>query len=211
MNRKLLIIIGLAALIAGSTGVAFASNSGKPVQAGSAEPSAAVAADDGGEAQYDDVQNEPAADLPAAESQAIIAEEETTAMRERTDLPLVDGKVIQQPESTEELPQSQAVLNDTYAVLRVLDAESGEEVSPQVALGKYYSGCYMSTFTDGTLELCLNPSAEITRKGIYSIYNDILYVDYGNNEIEKYPIIYSHDAVVDSIIVSDGTYDYYFG
>lgn len=209
MSKKVLIIAGLAALVAGITGVAFAANGGTGKTAPTvANPTAAVtqvAADQetvSGDTPDGDT---PVTDTPAAET---TADQQNDSTGETY---IVDGHAVEASASDEELPQTQAVLNDSYSLQYILDAESGEEVSPQVALGKYASSCYLNTYTDGNLELCINPSAEVVQKGIYSIYNDTIYVDFGDGRIVKYPIIYSENAVIESIIVSDGTYDYYFG
>ena len=206
MSRKALIIVGLAVLIAASTGVAFATNNpgqgGKPVTATAAATYPSTEATE--EEIIDDNDTVTEADIPVTEASSENFDDVKDGV-------MIDGHLVEPSSPIENLPESERFLNDIYTLQRVLDAESGEELSLQMVLGKYYNDCTISTYTDGTLELCLNPSADAIKKGIYSIYNDIIYVDYGDGHIEQYPIIYANNAVIESIIVSDGKYDYYFG
>lgn len=204
MSKKALIVVGLAALIAASTGVAFATNGPGQAKPSVTTPTAATVPPTEAVVDYE------VADEADHESGTITeaSEKPTTTVENGV---MIDGHLVEPYAPMEELPETQRFLNDKYTIQRVLDAESGEELSLQVVLGKYYGDCSISTYTDGTLELCLSPSTGEVRKGIYSIYNDILYVDYGDDRIEQYPIIYAENAVIESIIVSDGVYDYYFG
>lgn len=209
MSRKVLVIVGLAALVAASTGVAFASNHHGKKSDDNISPTVAVA-----DAPVDEdtaSSDSDAVNIDTTGETVTPSESSDSVATEAYDGPLIDGHPIEPSYPQEELPESQASLNDSYTIKRVVDVESGEDVSPQVALGKFFSECYLNTYTDGTVEICLNPNTGEVKKGVYSIYNDILYVSYGDDRIEKYPIIYTDNAVVDSIIVTDGPYDYYFG
>ena len=204
MTKKTLVIVGLAAIVAASTGVAFASGNVNKLFSGTdgfaVNPTAATetvvdndASDNGNIASGD------SSDIGSDVSGSV-----APSASNDDDIEIV----LDDHHDDEEIT---ADLSESYTVKRVLDRESGEELSPQVALGKAYSECYLNTYTDGSIKLCLNPASGESRTGVYSIYNDMIYADFGDDRTEKYFIIYSDDNTVESIIVTYGAFDVYFG
>ena len=211
MNNKALVVVGLAAVIAASTGVAFASNGSTHTRGADGDPSPAAQsvsteADISSDSSY-----EPAGDAVTETGENVTAASEPT-----------DATSSYEPSS--QSVQSQTLSGDdsnsssfvvlpsaSYSIKRVVDRSSGEEQAPQLVFGKYYSDCYLTLYNDCTVELCLNPSAGKIEKGTYSIYGDTMYVDHGDDRMSQYKVVFGDNSSIVYIVVSSGEYDVYFG
>ncbi len=212
MKSKALIVVGLAAVIAATTGVAFASNSNSHPRGADSDPVATVA------------QGEPTAENSSGENYSYT---ETQMIIDSADPSVTDNVTEndisattaaestvaerQTSETTSDGNSFNVLPNATYKIQRVLDRSTGEEQLPQVVFGKYYSSCYLTLYNNCTAEICLNPSSGVSETGSYSIYNSIMYVDFGKDRLAEYNVVYNDENTVNYIIVPSGEYDVYFG
>lgn len=194
MSRKALIIVALVVVIAVSAGsVIYAVNHHSGNNADAAK------------------ENTPPAETTVTDT----TDQNDTAA---TDDPTVDATDAPVQTPTEEPTDdsdpngySDAVVSaGTYHVDLVYDHTTGEEVLKTVVFGKLYSYCALTFGEDGTVELCLNPSADEVRKGSYRIYGSVISVVYDDGAGSEYNLITDEDGDIDYIIVNYGDYDVYF-
>ena len=103
------------------------------------------------------------------------------------------------------------VSTTSYNISRIIDHTNGDECTPREVFGKFYYYCYLSFKSDGTFELCLNPSSGEIETGTYRIYDDVLSIEYADGTGTEYTIISDNEGGIDCIIVNYGDYDVYFG
>lgn len=197
MSKKALIIVGLAAVMAASAGIVLSSGGnshprstdGDP--AASAQSSSIAASDDlsdGGPGQDHESSN-------IVESIAVVYGEISSVNSDATGS--IDNDKAHVPTAT-------------YSIKRVVERNSGDEISPQLVFGKYYGGCYLNLYSDSTAEICLNPSTGISEKGSYTIAESTISIDFGKDRAAEYSIVYGENRI-ENIIVVSGEYDVYFG
>lgn len=211
MNNKALVIVGLAAVIAASTGVAFASNGTSHPRGADGDPSTAsqsvsteagVSADGAYDSAADPQAETGESVLPASEAYDATVTTDSTPQSVQSET--VSG-TDSNASSFNVLPSA------SYTIKRVVDRNSGEEQAPQLVFGKYYSSCYLTLYNDCTVELCLSPSTGKSEKGTYSIYGDTMYVDHGDDRMSQYTVVFGDNSSIEYIVVSSGEYDVYFG
>ena len=211
MNNKALIIVGLAAVIAASTGVAFASNDAHHTRGADGDPSTAAQSISTEAGKISDGAD-GSADVPVTE-----AVESAAAPSSAPDASAASETVSQsaQAENVSETDNSGSSFNvlpsASYSIKRVVDRKSGEEQTPQLVFGKYYSSCYLTLYNDCTAELCLSPSTGKSERGTYSIYGDTMYVDFGDDRMAQYTVVFGDNSSIVYIVVGSGEYDVYFG
>ena len=208
MTKKALIIVGLAAVLAASTGVVFATNSNTHQRGADGDPEIAVtgstssAADPSGDDNYSVESTLNSSDI---DDTSYI--EETTASADIT-----QSDVTEQNQTSDDGDSSfQVAPSASYSIVRVIERESGEEQSPQLVFGKYFSSCYLTLYNDCTAEICLSPSTGKSEKGTYSIYGNTMYVDFGDDRMAEYSVVFGDNSSISYIIVGSGEYDVYFG
>ena len=197
MNKKIAAIVGLAAVIAASGGL-ISMNAGRDRGADS----------------------DPASGQTyAAVTEADAAPEETsfadTGAAGLTEAP--DETEAVQTEDTEadaggDVNGCSGILaGSRYSVMRVYDHSVGTEVTAREVFGRYHASCYLSFGYDGSFELCLNPSAGEIRRGSYKVYGDVIFAEYDSGSGSEFTVYPDGSGGIESILVSYGDYDVYFG
>ena len=191
MSKKVLAVVGLAAVIALSTGVI--TYVGTQNQRGSdADIIASKATDQATEA-------DPSDDLP------------TTA--EETETP---SAAPTQPSDTPEDNDSygfgaELAAYGSYRITAVVDHTTGVESSPREVFGKYYAECYLAFSSDGRFRLYINPASGDLLTGSYQVYDDVISVRYDSGIGSEFNIwMKDNSTEIDCIIVNYGDYDVYF-
>lgn len=221
MSRKAVVIVALAAAIAATTGVAFASNNGNiaHVRGADGEPASSIVeqVDDfsGEEVYYSDDAQTSELVAQGDLSDPAVAESETQSSEVEADDQRVDSDTDTDTDTDsdgDEVKTSSVKLPvANYTIQRVVDINNGEEILPQVVFGKYFNDCYLTLYNDSTMELCLNPAAGESESGSYSIDGDYLSVDFGNDRATAYKLLYTDEGAIDTIIVTSGSNVIYFG
>lgn len=208
MSKKAWIIVGLAAVIAATTGVAFASNGGTLHPRGTdGDPVIASSQTAGNDSEYN------------ADGQAIGESGDTSVpvSSEETSEP---DDAVEDADTTEAAPSDDDAENPVsssgslvaeYSIHRIIERETGEEQSPRVIFGKFFNSCYLRLYSDSTLELMLNPTTGVSQTGVFETDDDVMSVEFDNDSHASYQIIYADNGDIDFIIVQDGAYNIYFG
>lgn len=197
MSKKALIIVGLAAVIAASAGIVLSSGGNSHPRSTDGDPAAStqsssIAASD---IFSDDASGQDYEASNTVESIAVVSGEISSVNSDYTGS--IDNDKAHVPTAT-------------YSIRRVVEHNSGDDVSPQLVFGKYFGGCYLTLYSDSTAEICLNPSTGISEKGSYTIADSTISIDFGKDRAAEYNIVYS-DNGIENIIVGSGEYDVYFG
>ena len=208
MSKKALIIVGLAAVIAASTGVVFASNSNAHPRGADGDPITASQTSDVGDT---DVSNDSDIQEAGAQSEETLTDETVVYETLAPEVNVQFTQTEQTGEAGESGSSLQILPSASYSIKRVLDRSSGEEQSPQLVFGKYYGSCYLTLYNDCTAEICLSPSTGKSEKGSYSIYGNTMYVDFGDDRMAQYTVDFGENNTINYIIVTSGEYDVYFG
>jgi len=201
MNKKWLVVVGLAAVIAVSGGVIALTGGQQHPRGADADPTVS-------DSTYADITpaNGDHADTASestqntAESESDIADATESAATVRSD-----------PGNDVNHYSDDLVSTTSYNVARVIDHTNGEECTPREVFGKLYYYCYLAFKSDGTFELCINPSSADIETGNYRIYDDVISIEYADGTGSEYTIISDNEGGIDSIIVNYGDYDVYFG
>ena len=191
MNKKVVVIAGLAAAIALSGGV-IALVGGDSKNTGPTEPTTVYnssaennyidddVTDDATEAAATEPDEEPATEQPVAE-------------------PSDDGA------------DEDILSGSSYSVVRVVDHTVDSEVTPREVFGKMYGSCYLSFQDGGRFSMMLNPSSGEVREGSYKLYGDVISVEYDNGSGSEFDVLTDDSGNIESIRVTYGDYDVYFG
>ncbi len=219
MSRKALVVVGLAAIIAASTGVAFASNTPKQIVRGAdADPVASSvqsgASDNTGN-EYGSFTDD--SNISAQDSNAVVSAvatpsgvAESTADGQAEGDPLsADGSGVN--DGSGGYSASPRIPSAQYTIRQILDQNSGEELSPRVIFGKFFNECKLTLYNDSTLDLCLNPSTGAVETGSYYIDGDLLAVNFGSDRETAFHLIFNDDGDIDYIIVPSADILIYFG
>ena len=195
MNKKILVIIGLAAAIAVSGGViavTTADSGHEKTRDTSGSESSYVQTDDSSTDDTDDSQ--PDASVP-------VIEDETEHV-----LPTRQSETV-----VPSVPFEEQLISAEFTVQYALDHVTGDEVSPRVVFGASYGSCYAWFGDDGRFELCLDPSSGTVRSGDYHIVGNVVSVEYDSGAGAEYDIITDNEGNITYLIVNYGDYDVYFG
>lgn len=207
MTKKALIIVGLAAVLAASTGVVFATNSNTHPRGADGDPSVAVSGETSSVSDTSgDVDYTSESSLNGSETSVPSYTDETNAPADAT-----RSDDTGQTQTSDDGSSFQVAPSASYTIARVIERESGEEQSPQLVFGKYFSNCYLTLYNNCTAEICLSPSTGKTEKGTYSIYGNTMYVDFGDDRMAEYSVVFGDNNSISYIVVGSGEYDVYFG
>lgn len=214
MSRKGLVIIGMAVLLATTGGVAFAGNSSVPPSATASSAAETVNEyydtndenDSDGYVEYHDGEVADPIDDDNAENDILSSPSDPVSN---------DGSADQtEPENNDQSGNddfAERNLIYEFSVQQVIDHNSGDPVAPQVAFGKYYHLCGLKLYDDGSFELNFNPSTGNLKTGTYEIEGDDMIVDFGDNRLDSYRILFGDEGDIESIIIASGKYIIYFG
>lgn len=205
MNKKALIIIGLAVVIAASGGGLLLANGSHP-RGADADPiaSESIFAD----ATSGDVEQTQAGTEDVQDTEPDAATEMTEA---QTDEPTEPDKTPTDAGGSDDEPVvTSDNISGRFTILKVVDHTTGSTQQPRVVLGNYYNDCYLSFEPTGKFELYLNTASGVAEGGTYHIYDNIISVLYDSGIGAEYTLFTSANGSVDYIIVNYGDYDIYF-
>lgn len=221
MTKKAIIVIGLAALLAATSGVALASGSDGHVRGADGDPVkpivSTVTGDQNSGQSSDTADADPGSASSDSGDQDNAAQSETqtaadaSAVSEAYDTAESDNSGSSQS-GNQGSGQAQTVRLPAYqfAIYNVVDRQTGEEQSPRLVFGKYFNACYLTLFNDGTLDICLNPSTGIAETGAFTVTDGIMHVEFNNDRSADYTVRYNDDGDYEFIIVPSGDNDIYF-
>lgn len=211
MNKRVLVIVGLALVIAISGGV-VALNAGNNTEKNKSNASSATSSevDNGGDSQ-DEQDN-----APDNESSDPLVDEATTD-ETNTDADFTEEtQEVQAPTTFDgtvepSVPYDEQIISDTMNVRFVVDNRTGAEVSPRVVFGADYESCYIAFSPNKTFEMCIDPTSGTTRSGQYEFFNDIVSVTYDDGTGSEFDILVDEVGNITHVIVNYGDYSVYFG
>ena len=188
MNKKFLVLIGMAAVIALSGG-AIAYMGGSVHERGSdAEPTEV----------YSVTESE-------ADTEAQTEVEETQPQTE-------DPTDEVSHDENDSRGYKSVMTSKEFHVNRVVDHTDNSEYTPREIFGSIYTYCYLRFDSDGTFELCLNPALGEIRKGSYKIFDSVISAVYDDDgRGAEFDIIAASGGGIEYIVVNYGDYDVYFG
>ena len=208
MSRKALVIVGLAALLAATGGVAFASGGGQQPPVSSSAVSE----------QTNDTYSDNSDDSPYDED----TQDDSNDVVEQsdTDVEAADDGVSSDMENTE--PETEAQDDDTsypvdkqliadFSVIRVIDHNTSDPVAPQMVFGKYYNSCFFRLYDDDSFEICTSPSTGTIDTGSYTVEDENLIAEYDNGKTASYKILFDDSGDIETLIDASGKYIVYFG
>ena len=191
MNKKILIIVSLAVVIAVSGGVI-----------------AFVATHNSKEADTEIIA--PTAAVPA--SAVLVTEEVTAAATEPSAVPVVTEQIVTEVADNDPYGYTDLLCAaGTYRVKRVYDHAQDCEVTAREVFGKLYSYCSLRFYPGGSFELCVNPTSGEIRRGSYAVYGNVISANYDSGSGTEFTIASENPGQIDYIIVNYGDYDVYFG
>ena len=188
MNKKVLIIVGMAAVIAVSGGVVSYLGTGSHERGADADPTS-VYTESAAVTDPDDVTEE----AETEETAEALTEPDTVSHEERDDR-----------------GYKSALTSSYLHVSRVKDHTDNDEYTPREIFGSMYTNCYLLFNADGSFEVCLNPALGEVREGSYKIFGDVISVTYDDGKGAEFDIIPSSGSGFEYIVVSYGDYDVYF-
>ena len=202
MNKKILVIVSLAVVIAAGAGV-FAASSGNSIFRIKNNDIASVGAEGDPTLADEESSDDIVPDVTPDDHD----EESVIETEEVPDEPAseVEDQVKDGPDYTDE------VVSNRFSVMRTVDNSTGDDYSPRVVLGSGYSACYVEFDNTGHFELLLDPATGTVKTGNYALYDDIISVEYDDGSGSEYSIIANSDGGIDYIIVNYGDYAVYFG
>ena len=211
MNKRVLVIVGLALIIAVSGGV-IALNSGNNNDKNKADASSSTASEvDNGSDSQDAQDNTP----DNGSSEPFV--DGTTDVETNTDADFTEEtQVVEAPTTYDgtvepSVPYDEQIISDTMSVKFVVDNRTGSEASPRVVFGADYESCYIAFSPNKTFEMCIDPTSGSTRTGRYEIVNDIVSVTYDDGTGSEFDILVDEMGNITHVIVNYGDYSVYFG
>lgn len=211
MNKRVLVIVGLALIIAVSGGV-VALNSGNNNDKNKADASSSTASEvDNGSGSQEPHDNTP----DNGSSEPFV--DGTTDVETNTDADFIEEtQVVEAPTTYDgtvepSVPYDEQIISDTMSVKFVVDNRTGAEASPRVVFGADYESCYIAFSPNKTFEMCIDPTSGSTRTGRYEIVNDIVSVTYDDGTGSEFDILVDEMGNITHVIVNYGDYSVYFG
>lgn len=211
MNKRVLVIVGMALVIAISGG-ALALNAGNHTDKNKTADSSSASAETENSEDQDSQDGEPdngsTSDLPVDESST----DETVT---NADFP-EETQEAQAPTTYEgtvepSVPYDEQIISDTMYIKFVVDERNGAEASPRVVFGADYESCYIAFSPNKTFEMCIDPTSGSTRSGKYEIVNDVVSVVYDDGTGSEFEILVDEAGNITHVIVNYGDYRVYFG
>jgi hypothetical protein len=198
MNKKIIAIVGLAALIAVSGGVISMTGDSFVRGTDFTRDSTVVSTDTATPTDWDIPETNPA---PPEETDS---SETDSPEQVQTDAYIDPGNDVNHY-------QDELVSVSSYSVKRVIDHTTDEDCTPREIFGKLYYYCRLSFYSDGKVELLLNPASDDLRTGRYSIYDDVVSVIYDDGSGAEFTILTDDIGEISYIVVNYGDFDVYFG
>ena len=198
MNKKIIAIVGLAALIAVSGGVISMTGDSFVRGTDFTRETTVVSTDTAAPTDWDIPETNPALPEETDSSETDFPEQV------QTDAYIDSGNDVNHY-------QDELVSVSSYSVKRVIDHTTGEDCTPREIFGKLYYYCRLSFYSDGKVELLLNPASDDLRTGRYSIYDDVVSVIYDDGSGAEFTILTDDIGEISYIVVNYGGFDVYFG
>ncbi|MBQ7134269.1 MAG: hypothetical protein IJO20_07210 [Ruminococcus sp.] len=104
------------------------------------------------------------------------------------------------------------ITTTNFTIDHIIDHTTGEEVSGRVVFGKSFNAeeNYIKFDSNGNFEIYLSGYLDNTKKGTYSEYDKIVYVEFEDGTAAEYDVKYTDNGIISHIIVNYGDYDVYF-
>ncbi|MBQ8058074.1 MAG: hypothetical protein IJ275_07065 [Ruminococcus sp.] len=104
------------------------------------------------------------------------------------------------------------IATTNFSIGRIVDHTSGEEVQGRVVFGKGFnqSENYIKFNENGYFEIYLTGYLDEAKKGKYTEYDDIIYVEFEDGKAAEYDVEYTDSGLISYIMVNYGDYDIYF-
>lgn len=104
------------------------------------------------------------------------------------------------------------VVTTNFTIERIVDHTTNEEVSGRVVFGKSFNQAenYIAFDSGGNFEINLSGYLDQPRKGTYTEYDNIIYVEFEDGKAAEYTVNYTDDGTISYIVVNYGDYDVYF-
>lgn len=104
------------------------------------------------------------------------------------------------------------VVTTNFTIERIVDHTTGEEVSGRVVFGKSFNqdANYIVFDSNGNFEINLSGYLDEAKKGKYTEYGNIIYVEFEDGKAAEYNVKYTDDGIISYIVVNYGDYDVYF-
>lgn len=97
-------------------------------------------------------------------------------------------------------------------IVRVVDHSTGSETTAREVFGRYYTECFLTFPSDSRFQLCINPTSGDVITGSYKIYGSVISAQYSSGTGSEFNVkLKDGSATIDYIIVNYGNYDVYFG
>ena len=138
---------------------------------------------------------------------------------------IVDKKETENTEATEEKteeykPADKDLADNTpdisttnfFSIGKIIDHTTGEEVQGRVVFGKGFKADenYIKFNADGYFEIYLTGYLNEVKKGEYTQYDNVIYVEFEDGKAAEYDVEYTENGIISHIMVNYGDYDIYF-
>lgn len=116
------------------------------------------------------------------------------------------------PSDSELADNTAEIATTNFSIGRIVDHTSGEEVQGRVVFGKGFnqSENYIKFNENGYFEIYLTGYLDEAKKGKYTEYDDIIYVEFEDGKAAEYDVEYTDSGLISYIMVNYGDYDIYF-
>lgn len=211
MNKKVLVIVGLALIIAVSGGVIALNAGNSDNTKKSADSSSAVSGTNDGVDESSQQDQEP----DDSDTKADVGDE-TAAEDTSDDFPKDEATQAVVPTTyagtvEPSVPFDDQIISQTLHVKFVVDNSTGAEESARVVFGKDYELCYIAFSPNKTFEMCVDPASGATRTGSYQIVGDVVSVTYDDGTGSEFDILVDEAGNITHVITNYGDYSVYFG
>ncbi len=104
------------------------------------------------------------------------------------------------------------ITTTNFTIDRIIDHTTGEAVSGRVVFGKSFNADenYIKFDSNGNFEIYLSGYLDDTKKGTYTEYDNIVYVEFEDGTAAEYDVKYADNGIISYIVVNYGDYDIYF-
>lgn len=99
-----------------------------------------------------------------------------------------------------------------FSIGKIIDHTTGEEVQGRVVFGKGFKADenYIKFNADGYFEIYLTGYLNEVKKGEYTQYDNVIYVEFEDGKAAEYDVEYTENGIISHIMVNYGDYDIYF-
>lgn len=105
-----------------------------------------------------------------------------------------------------------SITTTKFTISKVVDHTTSQQVQPRVVFGSGFNSNdnYIRFDSNGNFEIYFSGYFNDKTTGVYTAYDDIIYVEYTDGSAAEYDIIRGEDDIIKYIIVNYGDYDVYF-